>query len=134
MSTVPSVLTANVSADRIRTYAQWQLLLAARDHALSSSTRSSAACACLGRWADQSWEQRAHEKKQKIVDIGNVNVRRAMAENAWTRFAIAEDESSNVLLLEALAEDANPHVQNRAKQTIAILQAEQTWLTDMGRS
>lgn len=69
-----------------------------------------------------------------ISDIGNVNIKRAMAENEWTRFAIAEDESSNVLLLEALAKDANPYVQDRAKQTIAILQAEQTWLTDMGRS
>ena len=50
------------------------------------------------------------------------------------RYAMAENPRTDAILLEGLAEDSNSCVQNRAKRTQALLKAEETFLSDQGRS
>jgi hypothetical protein len=59
-----------------------------------------------------------------LAGDANCDVRFAMAENPWT----------STELLEALAKDDNPFVQHRARRTQARVRAEETLLTDQGRS
>ena len=59
-----------------------------------------------------------------LVSDASCGVRFAMAEAPWT----------SAVLLERLAEDENPYVQDRARRTQARLKAEETLLADQGRA
>ncbi len=133
MNTAAPVLMANVSVEKIRICPRWDMLFGTKDRLSSKSNTNPTVLGRLVRRMDD-FEQVRLEKKACAEAAGlNSRVNRAMSEDASVRYAIAEDHSSSAVLLEALAEDADKDVQDRAQRTIALLKAEQTLLGDQGR-
>lgn len=133
MNTEAPVLMAKVSVERIRICPRWDMLFGAKDRLSSKSITNPTVLGRLVRRMDDFERARLEKKACMEAEGLDSRVDRAMSEDASVRYAIAEDKSSSAVLLEALAEDADKDVQDRAQRTIALLKAEQTLLSDQGR-
>lgn len=150
-------LAATPRIDKIRIYPQWNMFTAAKNRLASSSGNKPGVLDRLARKTNTSVQQRVAENSttsSETLDFlsrhDSSDIRSAVAQNdnslrstvdelvgdasSDVRFAMAENPWTSILLLERLAEDENPYVQDRAIRTQARLRAEETLLSDQGRA
>lgn len=150
-------LASTIGIGKIRICPRWNLFTAAKNRLASSLGKETGVLDRLARRVNKAVQQRVAENRTTSSETLEFlsrhelsDIRSAVAQNdnslrstvtalagdasSDVRFAMAENPWTSVALLEGLAEDDNPYVQDRAKRTQARLKAEETLLADQGRA